>query len=414
MCRGENDAEEGTAERIFRLKEIAEESRRETLKILTGFDIQDSFDRQKKKLMVSLGVNDHDWEDWRWQLSHRISEPAEIGCLLGLPEETIAEIDAVGRKFRWAVSPYYAALMDPNDPACPICKQALPTVAELNDTFGTDDPMAEGKTSPVSAITRRYPDRLIVNVTNQCASFCRHCQRRRNIRERDCHTPKEALERALAYIRDNVEIRDVLLTGGDALTLADETVDWLLWGLDKIDHLEIKRLGTRTPVTLPQRITPDLVQVLRKHPPIYLNTQFNHPREITPEARAACDGLLSAGVVLGNQAVLLKGVNDNPYIIQKLGQELLKIRVRPYYLYQAKPVKGTSHFITRLETGLKIMEHLRGRTSGLAIPTFVINAPGGYGKVPILPQYLLSMETGQVTLRTWENRVICIEDGPGG
>jgi lysine 2,3-aminomutase len=294
-------------------------------------------------------------------------------------------------------------------PGDPIGKQAIPSLEEIKDRQGVKDPMAEELTSPVLGITRRYPDRLIINVTNQCAMFCRHCQRRRNIGEVDRYKTKLSLAAALAYIGANPEIRDVLLTGGDALLLPDKYLDWLLGKLDKNKHVEIKRIGTRTIVTLPQRITPELCAVLEAHPPIYINTQFNHPREITPEAARACERLVKAGVVLGNQAVLLKGVNNDPAVIKKLHQELLKIRVRPYYLFQAKQVKGTGHFITPLEEGIAIMEKLQGYTSGLAVPTFIINAPGGYGKVPVLPQYVIRQDKqnkNKWLLHTWEKRSI--------
>jgi len=239
--------------------------------------------------------------------------------------------------------------------------------------------------------------------------FCRHCQRRRNIGNRDTNKTRKELEAALQYVKDNEEIRDVLVTGGDALLLSDNTLDWLLGELHKIPHVEIKRIGTRTPVTLPQRITPELCAILEKYPPLYINTQFNHPLEITPEAKEACDRLVKAGVVLGNQAVLLRGVNNDPHIMKKLNQELLKLRVRPYYIFHAKNVKGTSHFITSIDEGLEIMEHLRGYTSGLAVPTYIINAPYGNGKTPIAPNYMLGKRGNQILLRTWENKIIPYE-----
>ncbi|RYD04703.1 hypothetical protein N752_12290 [Desulforamulus aquiferis] len=220
------------------------------------------------------------------------------------------------------------------------------------------------------------------------------------------HKPRKALESAIKYIKENTEIRDVLITGGDALLLSDKQIDWLLTELDNIPHVEIKRIGTRTPVTMPQRITPELCAVLEKHPPIYINSQFNSPLEVTPEAKEACDRLIKAGVVLGNQAVLLKNVNNNANVMKKLNQSLLKIRVRPYYIFHAKAVKGTRHFITGIDEGIEIMEQLRGHTSGLAVPTYIINAPNGYGKTPILPQYLVENKGEQITLRTWEKRII--------
>ncbi len=301
------------------------------------------------------------------------------------------------------------ALVMCDQPHGPLWKQSIPSLLEITDTNGSEDPMAESWTSPAPAVTRRYPDRLIINVTNQCAMFCRHCQRRRNIGKVDCHKPRHILEKALDYVRRNEEIRDVLITGGDALLLDDSVLEWLLGELHAIPHVEIKRIGTRAPVTLPQRITPSLCEVLAKYPPIYINTQFNHPLEVTPEAKRACDMLVGAGVVLGNQAVLLRGVNNDPHVMKKLNHELLKIRVRPYYIFHAKNVRGTTHFITSIDDGLAIMESLRGYTSGLAVPTYIINAPNGMGKTPIAPNYLLARRGNQLLLRTWENKIIPYE-----
>ena len=319
-------------------------------------------------------------------------------------------IERFGKRFRWAVSPYYAALVAAGEPQGPLWRQSIPHRAELHDSNGTIDPMGEELNSPAPGITRRYPDRLIINVTNMCAMYCRHCQRRRHIGEMDRHKSKYVLMGALDYIRANPEIRDVLITGGDALLLSDQNLDWLLDELDKIKHVEIKRLGTRVIVTMPQRITSGLCAVLGKHPPVYINTQFNHPLEVTPESAAACSRLVNAGAVLGNQAVLLRGVNNNHHVMKKLNQELLKIRVRPYYIFQAKKVVGTAHFITSVDEGLEIMEKLRGCTSGLAVPTYVINAPGGLGKTPVCPQYVLARTSQLITLRTWEKKIINYPD----
>jgi lysine 2,3-aminomutase len=376
----------------------------------TGFSCQEEIAANRERILKLLGGTPADWQDWKWQLRHRISDVGLLQELLGLTSKEAREIRRVGRRFRWAVSPYYASLMRVGDPSCPIRRQAVPDPREL-EGGGEDDPMAEEWTSPAPGITRRYPDRVIINVTNRCASFCRHCQRRRNIGEVDRHLSRAELVQALEYIRAHPEVRDVLITGGDALLLSDARLEWLLSELDAIPHVEIKRLGTRVPVTLPQRVTPELCAILERHPPIYLNTQFNHPKEVTPEAKAACDRLVRAGVVLGNQAVLLRGVNDHPFVMRKLHQELLKIRVRPYYLFHAKPVTGTRHFVTRIEEGLAIMEALRGYTSGLAVPTYVLNVPGGYGKVPLNPNYLLEINPREVVVRTWEGRITRCPNG---
>ncbi|MBO8128431.1 MAG: glutamate 2,3-aminomutase [Peptococcaceae bacterium] len=379
-------------------------------KIPTGFKCRDEINKVKKRLMGLLKATDADWNDWRWQLRNRIRNVDLLAKIVDLDEERKDAIKKVSASFRWAISPYYTCLVVVGGVDGPLWRQAVPAGEELEDTEGDLDPMKEELTSPVPGITRRYPDRLIINVTNQCAMYCRHCQRRRNIGEIDTHQSQEVLEGALDYIRSNPEIRDVLITGGDALMLKDDQIDWLLGELDAIEHVEIKRLGTRTLVTLPQRITPELCAVLAKHPPVYINTQFNHPLEVTEEAARACDMLIKAGVVLGNQAVLLRGVNNDPHVMKKLNHELLKIRVRPYYIFHAKQVKGTKHFITPVDEGLKIMEHLRGYTSGLAVPTYIINAPGGYGKTPVTPEYVKKRKPGKIVLRTWENRVIDYPD----
>jgi len=373
--------------------------------IYTGFDLQESIGKVKKRIMDVLGANGEQWKSWKWQMANRINDVDILGKIFDISEKDRKNIERVGKQFRWAISPYYASIMK-YDKKDPIWMQAVPHSAELTSRGGVDDPMGEEFTSPASAITRRYPDRLIINVTNQCAMYCRHCQRRRNIGETDIHKPKHMLEEALEYIRNNEEIRDVLITGGDALLLSDNMIDWLLSELDKIEHVEMRRLGTRVLVTMPQRITKELCEVLEKYPPVYINTQFNHPREITPEAKKACDMLVKAGVILGNQAVLLKNINNNAHVMKKLNHELLKIRIRPYYIFHAKKVRGTEHFIPSIDDGIEIMEKLRGYTSGLAVPTYIINAPNGYGKTPVLPQYVMSKKEDEVVMRTWEKRVV--------
>lgn len=374
--------------------------------IQTGRRAAPSIASYKKRLLELLGGTEADWMDWHWQLRKRITNASVLGEFMELDAAELRDIERVSREYRWAISPYYAALVAAGGVSGPIWRQAVPSALELTDKAGVTDPMSEELTSPAEGVTRRYPDRLIINVTNQCAMYCRHCQRRRNIGEIDKHQPRRVLEEALAYIRANPEIRDVLVTGGDALLMSDRQLDWLLGELHAIEHLETKRIGTRTPVTLPQRITPELCAILEKYPPVYINTQFNHPLEVTAESAKACDRLIRAGVVLGNQAVLLRGVNDDPHTMKKLNHELLRIRVRPYYMFHAKPVRGTSHFITSFDTGLEIMEHLRGQTSGMAIPAYVLNAPGGWGKIPLGPNYVLERTPRKLTLRTWENRVI--------
>lgn len=374
--------------------------------IPTGNTSTEETHANRELILNHFDATPENWQDWRWQMKHRIKDGQTLNELLPLSPEQLEEVEAVGEVYRWAVSPYYLSLINKTNPQDPIRLQSLPSILELKDFSGEEDPMGEAYTSPAPCITRRYPDRLIINVTNLCAMYCRHCQRRRNIGETDVHETRLRLQSALDYVRRNPEIRDVLITGGDALLLSDQTLDWLLNELHQIPHVEVKRIGTRVPVTLPMRITDELCNILEKYPPIYINTQFNHPKEVTEDAKKAADNLVKAGVILGNQAVLLKGINNSPEIMKRLNQELLKIRVRPYYIFHAKNVKGTSHFIPKIQDGLEIMEKLRGYTSGLAIPTYIINAPGGGGKTPILPEYLVSLNEHEAVLRTWEGKIV--------
>ncbi len=374
--------------------------------IPTGFNQWENILVSQEKIRSFFNSTPEEWYSWQWQLKNRVTEIATLKELLPLDETELQKIKTVGKKYRWAVSPYYFSLIEPKNRQDPVKMQATPSILEIRDTCGIMDPMDEKNSSPAPAIIRRYPDRLMINVTNCCAMYCRHCQRRRNIGEKDCHTPKIELETALQYVRDNREIRDVLITGGDALLLENSVLDWLLTELSEIPHVEMKRIGTRTPVTLPYRIDAELCKILGKHLPLYINTQFNHPAEITPDARDACLKLARCGIALGNQTVLLKGINNDPFIMRKLNQELLRIMVRPYYLFHAKSVKGTSHFRTDVEEGIEIMEKLRGYTSGLAVPTYIVNSPGGFGKTPLLPSYIRNYSPNKLTIRTWENRLV--------
>ena len=309
----------------------------------------------------------------------------------------------VGETYRWAITPYYLAMINPRNREDPIYKMAVPTGLEL-DIQGHEDPMDEANTNPAGAITRRYPDRLIINVTNACPMFCRHCQRRRLIGEEDCDSNIGKLKESIHYIRNHKEIRDVLITGGDPLTTRDGFLEQLISHVREIPHVEIIRIGTRSIVTMPQRITYDLVEMLKKYPPLYINTQFNHPQEMTREAKRACRRLADAGIMLGNQMVLLNRINNDKYTVRLLNHELLKARVRPYYIFHAKEVMGTRHFMTSISDGLEIMDDLRGNTSGMAIPSYIVNAPGGLGKIPLLPQYIEEMDDEKTVLRTWEGK----------
>lgn len=328
----------------------------------------------------------------------------DVISLTAAQETSIAECL---KDLRMAITPYFCTLMDPVDPTCPIRLQAVPTVSEL--TRKADelaDPLGEECDSPVKGLTHRYPDRVLFLVTDQCAMYCRHCTRRRLSGQMDRPLPLEEIKAGLEYIRRTPTVRDVLISGGDPLTMAEPRLEFILKSIREIPHVEIIRIGTRTPVVLPSRITPELCAMLKKYQPIWINTHFNHPSEITPDAAAACAMLADAGIPLGNQSVLLKGVNDCPHIMKKLVRKLMTIRVRPYYIYQCDMVPGIEHFRTSVGKGLEIMEMLRGHTSGLAVPTYVIDAPGGGGKIPVMPQYMISMSDRQVVLRNYEG-VIC-------
>ncbi len=392
-------------ERAEELKQHIKGYREASKNIPTGFNLSHEFKVRRDQIREQLGATEEEWNDWHWQMQNRVNDLDTLRQLMPITDEEARHIEMVSMKFRWAVSPYYLSIMSTDNPNCPVRMQGIPIGRELQDMWGKEDPMAEEFTSPAPRITRRYADRLIINVTNQCAMFCRHCQRRRNIGEVDAPASLDEIKAAIEYIKKNSEIRDVLITGGDPLTLTDAKLDWILTELDNIEHVEIKRIGSRTPVTMPQRITQELCDMLEKHHPLFINTHFNHPKEVTDEALRATRMLAKAGIPLGNQAVLLKGINNDPHVMKKLNHELLKIHVRPYYIFHAKPVKGTAHFVPTIQEGLEIMENLRGFTSGLAIPWYIINAPGGAGKTPILPQYLLSMGKNHVMIRTWEGKV---------
>jgi lysine 2,3-aminomutase len=377
-------------------------------RIPTGFKLAEVIEGNKKRILEVLGATEENWRDWKWQLRHRISKVEVLEKILNLSEQEKADIKKVEAKFRWAVTPYFASLMDRDDENCPVRLQMLPDIREL-DMTGRPDFSGEEYTSPVPKLVRWYPDRVTINTTNICAAFCRHCLRRRLIGETDTPTKEEDIIQALDYIRQNEGIRDVLFTGGDPLAFSDEKIDWLLTELGKIEHVEIKRLGSRAPVTMPQRIDAELCDMLSKHHPLYLNVQVNHPKEITEDTARACDLLSRAGIPLGNQSVLLKGVNDDPNVMKVLSHELLKTRVRPYYIYHCQGTIGIAHLRTPVETGLEIMEKLRGFTSGLGVPSYIIT-PSGLGKTPLAPEYQISEGPGYVLLRNWEGIVYKYEN----
>ncbi|NYT07840.1 MAG: lysine 2,3-aminomutase [Methanomicrobiales archaeon] len=357
------------------------------------------------------------WKDWRWQIRHTIRDLATVEHLLGISLEK-SEREAMERtieKFPMAVTPYYLSLIQTGDYRHdPIFLQAIPQPPELMiEPHDRSDPLSEDLDSPAPCITHRYPDRVLFLISNTCAMYCRHCTRKRKVGDADSIPRKDEILEGIQYIRDHPAIRDVLLSGGDPFMLPDDFLDWILGELRSIPHVEVIRIGTRVPVVLPYRVTGELVGMLRKHHPIWINVQFNHPRELTSAAVQALDRLADAGIPLGNQSVLLAGVNDCPWVMKSLVQRLVKHRVRPYYLYQCDLSEGLSHFRTPVAKGIEIMENLIGHTSGFAVPTYVIDAPGGGGKIPVMPTYIVSWSVHKVVLRNYEG-VISTYHEPDG
>ncbi len=346
------------------------------------------------------------WKNWRWQVQHRIRsvDMAERLLDVRLNPEKKAQLEATLEKFPLSITPYYLSLINrknlENDP---VFIQSFPDIRELDfSSADMADPLHEDKDSPVPGITHRYPDRVLFLVSNVCAMYCRHCTRKRKVGDVDDIPSRKQIEQGLEYIRSRPLVRDVLLSGGDPFLLSDEYLDWILSELRAISHVEVVRIGTRTPVVLPYRITEDLVTMLKKHQPIWINTHFNHPREITASSRRALAMLADSGIPLGNQTVLLSGVNDCPRIMRSLVHRLAANRVRPYYMYQCDLSEGLSHFRTPVGKGIEIIESLIGHTSGFCVPTYVIDAPGGGGKIPVMPNYLISWSTNKVVLRNYE------------
>jgi lysine 2,3-aminomutase len=351
-------------------------------------------------------VTDDFWNDWKWQFRNRITTVEELANFIPLSENEKAKLKVVTLRYPLSITPYYLSLINPFDPDDPIRKQAVPSFEEIAlSDLGEEDPLAENRDSPVPGLVHRYPDRVLIVLTNLCPMLCRHCTRKREWRHGVWVRTPDQIEAMLDYIRQHHEVRDVILSGGDPLVLSTAHLERVISRLRRIEHVEIIRIGSRFPVVLPQRIDDELCDMLSEYGPIWLNTHFNHHREITPESAAACDRLLRSGVPVNNQSVLLRGVNDSVELQRKLCQGLLKIKVRPYYLYQCDEVQGTEHLRTPVETGLKIIEGLRGHTSGLAVPAYVIDLPGGGGKVPLQPNYLLRHNKEELVLRNYENNL---------
>jgi lysine 2,3-aminomutase len=349
---------------------------------------------------------DHEWNDWRWQLRNRITTLAELERHLPLIKEERLGVQLAGRHLALAITPYFFNLIDVNDPACPIRRQVVPRIEEMTAApWEMTDPCGEDEHMPVPGLVHRYPDRVLFLVTDRCAAYCRYCTRSRvvsGVGEQHLHTE---FTEAINYIREHTEVRDVLLSGGDPLLFSDERLEHILSQLREIPHVEFLRIGTRIPIFLPQRITGELCAMLRKYHPLWMSIHSNHPKEATAEVREACGRLADAGIPLGNQTVLLRGVNDDASVMKALVHKLLMMRVRPYYIYQCDPVKGTHHLRTSVRKGLEIIEALRGHTTGYAVPQYVIDAPGGGGKVPLGPEYVLAHDKQRVIIRNYEGQV---------
>ncbi len=358
---------------------------------------------ESRRYELFPNVTDEQWNDWRWQVQNRIETLEDLKKYVTLTPEEEEGVKKTLQTLRMAITPYYISLIDPTNPDCPVRKQAVPTGKETYQSpADLLDPLHEDEDSPVPGLTHRYPDRVLLLITDMCSMYCRHCTRRRFAGQKDGESAIDRIDRAIEYIAKTPQVRDVLLSGGDALMVSDERLEYIISRLRQIPHVEIVRIGSRTPVVCPQRITDNLVNMLKKYHPVWLNTHFNHPQEVTKEAAEACAKLANAGVPLGNQTVLLRGVNDCVNTMKKLMHELVKMRVRPYYIYQCDLSMGIEHFRTPVSKGIEIIEGLRGHTSGYAVPTFVVDAPGGGGKTPVMPQYVISQAPGKVVLRNFE------------
>lgn len=351
-------------------------------------------------------VSDQDWNDWKWQVKNRITSAEDLEQYFDLTTEEEQIIKEVLGQFRMAITPYYLTLINPENNQDPVRLQAVPGAGELHiGKHDLVDPLHEDGDSVVPGLTHRYPDRVLFLITDMCSMYCRHCTRRRFAGQKDTGSKMDNVDLAIEYIKNHPEVNDVLLSGGDALLVSNDRLEYIISELRKIEHVGVIRIGTRTPVVMPQRITPELVDMLKKYHPIWINTHFNHSKELTPEAKDALDLMANAGIPLGNQSVLLKGVNDCVNIMKKLVKRLIQLRVRPYYIYQCDLSMGIEHFRTPVSKGIEIIEGLRGHVSGIAVPTFVVDAPGGGGKIPVMPNYIISQAPGRTILRNYEGMI---------
>jgi lysine 2,3-aminomutase len=366
---------------------------------------------EKRVLSLFPGATELDWEDWRWQIRNRVRTLDTITKYMPLTPQEERGVVGAGDKLTMSIPPYFLALVDPNNAGCPIRLQSVPQEYEFETaTEEMTDPCGEDKNSPVHGLVHRYPDRVLFLVNEMCAMYCRYCTRSRMVGDGNHTLNTSTYDAALEYIRSHKEIRDVLISGGDPLTLGDRMLEYLIKSVKEIPHVEFVRIGTRIPVTLPQRVTPELIAMFKKYSPLWMSIHFNHPKEVTPRVKQACNMIADAGIPMGSQTVLLRGINDSPEVMKKLFHELLKIRVRPYYIYQCDPIVGSKHFRTSVETGINIIENLRGHTTGYAVPTYVIDGPGGGGKIPITPNYLVSRENGRYTLRNFAGDIFTYVD----
>ncbi len=353
------------------------------------------------------------WNSWIWQQQNRVRRMDQLEACVDVTDDERLAFEKSSEIFNMAVTPYYASLMDPKDPDCPIRLQSVPKMGELTILpTEMEDPLAEERDMPVPGITHRYPDRVLFYTTHHCPVFCRHCTRKRKVADPTSAAQKKQIDDGLEYIRKTPAIRDVVISGGDPLSNSDERLDYIMGSLRKIPHVEVFRLGTRNLVTLPHRITDDFVRIIKTHTPMFVHTHFNHPKECTAEAFDACLRIAEAGIPINNQMVLLKGVNEDPEIVKRLNHLLLMMRVRPYYIFQCDMSQGISHFRTPIQTGINIIEKLRGHTSGMAVPHFVIDAPGGGGKIPVLPEYVKKHEGNKWFLRNYEGKEFIYEEIP--
>jgi lysine 2,3-aminomutase len=363
-----------------------------------------------KRAPVYADVPDEKWNDWRWQLSHRLNTVEEIEKVVPLDESERKALQSSGL-FRVDITPYFISLIDPNDPNDPVRKQIIPRSDEMQAfTAMMEDSLAEDRHSPVPGLVHRYPDRVLMLVTTQCASYCRYCTRSRIVGDPGQTFSRQEFEAQIEYLKRTPQVRDVLLSGGDPLVLAPKILEEILTRLREIPHIEIVRIGSRVPVFLPMRVTQDLCDMLEKYHPLWINIHINHPNEISQELADACDRMARAGIPLGNQSVLLAGVNDCVHIQRELVQKMTRIRVRPYYLYQCDLVEGAGHFRTPVAKGIEIIEGLRGHTSGYAVPQFIVDAPGGGGKIPVMPNYQISASDHKIILRNYEGYVTTYEE----